>query len=47
LRCKLEDQNFGSITIASYKWALGVWEEEKRVDKSPPIADAFAAWDHT
>jgi hypothetical protein len=48
-RCKPGDWNFGSlaVSIAARKRASGVWEEEKRVGESPPIADAFAARNHT
>src|SRR6267154_2717883 len=48
-RCKPGDRNFGGVAVASRKRASGVWkEEEKRVvGESPPIADAFAARDHT
>ena len=33
--------------MAAGRQASGVWEEEKSVGKSAPIADAFAARDHT
>src|ERR1700733_8722852 len=45
--CKPGDRNFGGVAIAARKRASGVWEEEKRVGESSPIADAFAARDHT
>jgi hypothetical protein len=35
------DRSFGDVAIAGRKWASGVWEEEKRAGKSPPIADIF------
>jgi hypothetical protein len=47
LRCKPGDRNFGGVVIAARKRASGVWQEEKRVGESPPIADVFAARDHT
>jgi hypothetical protein len=37
----------GGVAIAARKRASNVREEEKRVRKSPPIADAFAARNHT
>jgi hypothetical protein len=45
-RCKPGDRNFG-VAMAARKRVPGVWEEEKRVGKSAPIADAFTARDHT
>ena len=39
--------NFVGATTAAGKWASGVWEEENRVGECAPIADAFAARDHT
>jgi hypothetical protein len=41
------NRNFGGVAIAARKRAYGVWEEEKRVGESAPIADAFAARGHT
>jgi hypothetical protein len=45
--CKPGDRNFGGVAIRARKRASGVWEEEERVSERPPIADAFAAQDHT
>src|SRR5258708_30991354 len=46
-RCKPGDRNFGGAVIVARKRASSVWEEEKRVGESAPIADAFALRDHT
>src|SRR5258707_11364351 len=46
-RCKPGDRNFGGAVIVARKRASSVWEEEKRVGESAPIADAFTLRDHT
>ena len=33
--------------MAAHRRTSGVWEEENKVGKGAPIADAFAARDHT
>jgi hypothetical protein len=45
-RCKPGDRNFGRVGMAARRRASGVWEKEKKVGESAPIADAFAARDH-
>jgi len=43
----LGEWNLGRATMVSWRWASGVWEEEKSVGESPPKAAAEAVvWDH-